>query len=67
MLVGDAFHNFVDGVVIAATFAVSIPTGIATTLAVLAHENHVLAIACASFIYIAVADLIPDMTDKGAR
>lgn len=35
---GDALHNFIDGVAIAATFMVSIPLGIVTTLAVAAHE-----------------------------
>jgi zinc and cadmium transporter len=38
ILVGDAFHNFVDGVVIAAAFLVSFPLGTATALAVIAHE-----------------------------
>ena len=38
ILIGDAFHNFVDGVVIAAAFLTSIPLGIATSLAVIAHE-----------------------------
>lgn len=38
ILIGDAFHNFVDGVVIAAAFLVSIPLGIATAFAVIAHE-----------------------------
>lgn len=38
ILIGDAFHNFVDGVVIAAAFLTSIPLGIATALAVIAHE-----------------------------
>ena len=38
ILVGDAFHNFVDGVTIAAAFIASIPVGIATGLAILAHE-----------------------------
>ncbi len=37
-LVGDAIHNFVDGLVIAASFAASIPLGVSTTLAVIAHE-----------------------------
>jgi len=37
-LVGDGFHNFTDGVVIAASFLVSVPLGIATALAVLFHE-----------------------------
>lgn len=38
ILIGDAFHNFVDGVVIAAAFLNSIPLGIASALAVIAHE-----------------------------
>ena len=38
IIVGDTVHNAIDGVVIAAGFLVSIPTGIATTLAVVAHE-----------------------------
>jgi zinc and cadmium transporter len=111
ILVGDAFHNFVDGVVIAAAFLVSVPLGIAAGLAVIAHEvpqelgdfailldsgyskvkallynlvsslatlpgavigwfwldqvrqaiPFVLAISAASFIYIAVADLVPSL------
>lgn len=111
ILVGDAFHNFVDGVVIAAAFLTSVPMGIATALAVIAHEipqelgdfailldsgltkgralaynmlsslatlpgvllgwywlaevrhaiPYILAISAASFIYIAVADLVPGL------
>lgn len=38
IIVSDTLHNFVDGIVIAATFMVSIPLGIVTTLAVAAHE-----------------------------
>lgn len=38
ILIGDAFHNFVDGFVIAAAFFTSIPFGIAASLAVIAHE-----------------------------
>jgi len=38
ILVGDTIHNFVDGVVIAATFLVDPALGVATTLAVAAHE-----------------------------
>lgn len=37
-LVGDAAHNFIDGLVIAASFIVSIKLGLVTTLAVIAHE-----------------------------
>jgi zinc and cadmium transporter len=38
ILVSDGVHNFIDGVVIAASFVVSYPVGIATTLAVALHE-----------------------------
>ena len=115
ILVGDSFHNFVDGVLIAAAFLESIPLGIVTATAVIAHEipqevgdfvillhsgytkgralllnliaslamlvggligyialneirewlNPILAIAAASMIYIAVADLIPDAAAPG--
>jgi zinc and cadmium transporter len=111
ILVGDAFHNFVDGVVIATAFVTSIPMGISASLAVIAHEvpqevgdfaillesgysrtralvlnglsasttipgalaaylwlgetreavPYILAVSAASFIYIAVADLIPGL------
>jgi zinc and cadmium transporter len=111
ILIGDGFHNFVDGVLIAAAFAADIQLGIATTAAVIMHEipqeigdfmvllssgfsrrkalawnlvsslasvvggilgyllldqmeaaiPHVLALAAASFIYVAMADLIPGM------
>jgi zinc and cadmium transporter len=111
ILIGDAFHNFVDGVVIAAAFLTSIPLGITASIAVIAHEipqevgdfaillesgysrtqalllntlsaastlpgavlayfwlaearsmmPYVLAISAASFIYIALADLIPGL------
>ncbi len=37
-LIGDGFHNFLDGVLIAGSYLVSIPLGIATTIAVLFHE-----------------------------
>ena len=111
ILIGDAFHNFVDGLVITAAFLTSIPMGIATSLAVIAHEipqevgdfaillnsgysklralvlnflsslttllgavaayyylaetsqfiPYILAMSAASFIYIAVADLVPSL------
>lgn len=38
MLVGDAFHNVMDGIIIAASFLTSIPLGIATTIAIIMHE-----------------------------
>ncbi len=37
-IIGDALHNFLDGVAIAAGFLVSIPVGIATATAVIFHE-----------------------------
>jgi zinc and cadmium transporter len=111
ILIGDAFHNFVDGFVIAAAFLTSIPLGITASLAVIAHEipqevgdfaillengysksravalnlmsslatlpgaviayfylgatreavPFILALSAASFIYIAVADLVPGL------
>src|SRR3989344_579016 len=38
IIIGDTVHNFIDGIVIAATFIVNIPLGIVTALAVFAHE-----------------------------
>jgi zinc and cadmium transporter len=111
ILFGDAFHNFMDGVVISAGFLVSVPFGIATSLAVITHEvpqeigdfavllhggmgkskafiynflsalatvpgaliayglSHfvekitpiILGLAASSFLYIAIADLIPEI------
>ncbi len=37
-LVGDAVHNFLDGVIIGISYLVSVPVGIATTIAVILHE-----------------------------
>ncbi len=37
-LVGDGIHNFIDGLIIGASYLVSIPIGVATTLAVIFHE-----------------------------
>jgi len=109
ILVGDAFHNFVDGLVIASAFVASVPVGITASLAVIAHEipqeagdfaillhagysrrkalffnllsasttlagalagylgiqalrpmaPYILCVSAASFLYIALADLIP--------
>lgn len=111
ILVGDTFHNFVDGVLIAAAFMEDVRLGIVTALAIIAHEIPqevgdflillhsgysktrafvfnllssfatlvggllayftlsaaqgavpvMLAIAAASMIYVAVADLIPGL------
>jgi zinc and cadmium transporter len=111
IMVGDSFHNFVDGVLIAAAFMESTALGLVTATAVIAHEipqevgdflillhsgytktrafvlnllsslmmvvgaigayfalqlvggwiNTLLALAAASMIYVAVADLIPGL------
>ena len=111
VIVGDAFHNFVDGAVIAAAVMTSVPLGVSTALAVAAHEipqevgdfaillhagysrrralllnvtsglasaggalvallalkvvpvllPYCLAFAAASFLYVAMADLIPGL------
>jgi len=116
VLIGDAVHNFVDGILIAAAFLTDIHLGVVTALAVAAHEipqelgdfaillqsgfsrkkaliynmlasvttvfgavlayyslqtaeeflPFVLAVAAASFIYIAVADLIPGLHKRTA-
>lgn len=120
VLVGDAFHNFVDGAVIAAAVMTSVPLGISTAVAVAAHEipqevgdfaillhagysraralmlnvlsasasaagavaaflafdaiprilPYFLVLAAASFLYVAMADLIPGLhrgrTDAGS-
>ena len=114
IIIGDAVHNLVDGVLIAAAFMTDVDLGIVTALAVAAHEipqeigdfaillnsgykrgralffnvlasmativgaviayyslqsmqhalPYILAIAASSFIYIAVADLIPGLHKK---
>ena len=37
-LFGDSIHNFIDGLIIGTAYLISIPVGIATTLAVIFHE-----------------------------
>lgn len=37
-LIGDGLHNFTDGMVIAASFIISIKFGLVTTLAIILHE-----------------------------
>lgn len=111
ILIGDGFHNVLDGVLIAAAFMTDLHLGIVTAIAVMAHEipqevgdlaillhggmsrvraltlntltsvtsviggvlayyflghalnllPYAIAIAAASFLYIAVADLIPGL------
>lgn len=38
ILVGDGVHNFIDGLIVATSYMVSIEVGIATTIAVILHE-----------------------------
>lgn len=37
-LIGDGVHNLIDGILIGASYSVSVTTGITTTLAVILHE-----------------------------
>jgi zinc and cadmium transporter len=37
-MIGDSLHNFIDGIIIASSYLISIPVGIATTIAVILHE-----------------------------
>ena len=37
-LAADGMHNFLDGLIIAGSYLISIPAGIATTIAVILHE-----------------------------
>jgi len=111
VVIGTAFHNFLDGVVIGTAVLTSIPLGFGTALAILTHEIpqeigdfaillhsgyskqrallvnalsgvtavagavlavfalawlpslnvYILSVSAASFLYIAMADLIPDL------
>jgi zinc and cadmium transporter len=38
IMLGDTFHNFVDGILIAAAFMADIQLGIVTSIAIIAHE-----------------------------
>jgi zinc and cadmium transporter len=38
VIVGDSFHNFVDGVIIAGAFLADLELGVVTALAIIAHE-----------------------------
>jgi zinc and cadmium transporter len=38
LLIGDSFHNFVDGIVITSAYLTSFPLGISVTLSTVAHE-----------------------------
>jgi len=37
-LFGDTVHNFIDGLILGASYLVSLPVGIATTIAIVLHE-----------------------------
>ena len=37
-LIGDGVHNFVDGLIVAASFLISAPVGVATTITIILHE-----------------------------
>lgn len=38
IMIGDTFHNFVDGILIASAFMVDVKVGIVTAIAIVAHE-----------------------------
>jgi len=38
LLYGDGIHNFIDGLIIASSFVISIPFGIVTSFLIIAHE-----------------------------
>jgi zinc and cadmium transporter len=38
VLIGDGIHNFIDGIIIGASFLVSVHFGMITTMLILAHE-----------------------------
>jgi zinc and cadmium transporter len=38
IMIGDTFHNFVDGILIASAFMVDVKVGIVTSIAIIAHE-----------------------------
>lgn len=38
ILFGDGIHNFIDGMIIAASFVISVPFGLITTLLIISHE-----------------------------
>lgn len=38
ILLGDGIHNFIDGLIIASSFLISIPFGIMTSLIIMSHE-----------------------------
>jgi len=110
LLYGDAIHNFIDGIIIAGSFLISVPFGIVSSILIMSHELpqeigdfgvlvyggfskgrallynfisqltavlggilgffflqsgefvvYILPIAAGGFIYIAVADLIPEI------
>jgi zinc and cadmium transporter len=38
ILIGDSIHNFIDGLIIAASFIISVPFGVVTTALIIGHE-----------------------------
>ena len=38
IMIGDTFHNFVDGILIAAAFLADVKLGVVTAIAIVAHE-----------------------------
>lgn len=38
LLIGDAFHNFIDGMIIAASFLINFQIGVVASISIIAHE-----------------------------
>ncbi len=38
LLIGDAFHNFIDGMIIASTFLINFQIGVVASISIIAHE-----------------------------
>ena len=58
ILIGDGFHNVLDGVLIASAFMTDVHLGVVTLNQIQHLLPYAIVIAAASFLYIAVEDLI---------
>src|SRR3989344_3493387 len=70
ILFSDCIHNLLDGMIIAGSYMINIEAGIATTLAIIllligetaqSVALYLAPIAAGGFIYIAMADLVPQL------
>ena len=58
-LLGDAVHHFIDGLMIGASYLVSMPIGISTSLAVLLHKSLRVLLTQTSLIAAGIAVMGP--------